>query len=177
MILGMLFLIFLLVILPPKSLLAQQEGIGIISIISLDEMGKSLSFPSSIFYGSLNDEIYLTNSGKSRIVIHKSDYFPILSIGRGRGVVSPFGTLLPKSRKKERKPQKKKKEEFSDICYVTKDESGRIYLLSEGMGRVYVYDKDENFLFKFGEKGGSTGKLSRPKALCVDEDEGGYIYC
>ena len=48
------------------------------------------------------------------------------------------------------------------------DRAGRIYLLSEGMGRVYVYDDKEVFLFKFGQKGGSSGKLSRARGLSVD---------
>ncbi len=48
------------------------------------------------------------------------------------------------------------------------DSQGNIYLLSEDMGRIYVYDSQERFLFKFGEKGGSTGKLSRPRGVAVD---------
>ena len=54
------------------------------------------------------------------------------------------------------------------ICDVEIDSSGRIYLLSEDMGRIYVYDNQENFLFKFGKKGGGSGKLSRPRGLAVD---------
>jgi len=46
---------------------------------------------------------------------------------------------------------------------------GRLYFVSEGKGRVYVYDAAEDFLFKFGEKGGEPGKLSRPRALAVDD--------
>ncbi|RPI53424.1 MAG: hypothetical protein EHM49_04360 [Deltaproteobacteria bacterium] len=56
-----------------------------------------------------------------------------------------------------------------DICAVYIDGNDRIYLLSEGYGRVYVYDKNEDFLFGFGQKGGSTGKLSRPRSLGIDE--------
>lgn len=55
-----------------------------------------------------------------------------------------------------------------NMTNVTLDAEGRIYLLSEAAGRVYVYDEDRNFLYKFGEKGGSSGKLSRPKAVAVD---------
>ncbi|MDQ7031780.1 MAG: NHL repeat-containing protein [Desulfonauticus sp.] len=61
------------------------------------------------------------------------------------------------------------------ICDVTVDQQGRIYLLSENMGRIYVYDKNEKFLFKFGQKGGGTGKLSRPRGLAVD-DKNKIIY-
>ncbi len=55
-----------------------------------------------------------------------------------------------------------------NLTNVTIDETGRLYLVSEEMGRIYVYDEDRNFLFKFGEKGGSSAKLSRPKAVAID---------
>jgi len=63
----------------------------------------------------------------------------------------------------------KGKKQKATICDVEIDSSGRIYLLSEDMGRIYVYDDKENFLFKFGTKGGSSGKLSRPRGLAVDD--------
>jgi DNA-binding beta-propeller fold protein YncE len=61
------------------------------------------------------------------------------------------------------------------LNYVTIDNAGRIYLVSEEEGHIYVYNDDKKFLFKFGEKGGSTGKLSRPLAVEVD-NRNGTIY-
>ncbi len=55
---------------------------------------------------------------------------------------------------------------------VSLDKAGRIYLVSEDAGRIYVYDNNRKFLFKFGEKGGSSGKLSRPRAIGIDERNG-----
>ncbi|MBI4849743.1 MAG: NHL repeat-containing protein [Nitrospirae bacterium] len=53
------------------------------------------------------------------------------------------------------------------------DNSGKLYLVSEEEGRVYVYDaNNKKMLFKFGEKGGSSGKLSRPRAVAVDNRNG-----
>lgn len=52
---------------------------------------------------------------------------------------------------------------------VTVDKTGRLYMVSEINGRVYVFDKNRNFLFDFGEKGGSSGKLSRPQAVAICE--------
>ncbi|MCF6291426.1 MAG: hypothetical protein L3J03_10585 [Desulfobacterales bacterium] len=47
---------------------------------------------------------------------------------------------------------------------------GRIYLLSDEVDRVIVYDTiTEEFLFAFGLGGGSYGKLSRPRGIAVDE--------
>lgn len=54
------------------------------------------------------------------------------------------------------------------IVDVEIDNYGKIYLLSEEFGRVYVYDAQEKFLLKFGQKGGGTGKMSRPRGLAVD---------
>jgi len=54
------------------------------------------------------------------------------------------------------------------VTQVTLDSSGRIYLLSEAMGKVYVYENPDTFLFQFGQKGGSFGKLSRPSGIAVD---------
>ena len=58
------------------------------------------------------------------------------------------------------------------ITNVSIDNNGQIYLVSEEESRIYVYDKNRNFLFKFGEKGGSSGKLSRPRAVGVDSQNG-----
>ena len=58
------------------------------------------------------------------------------------------------------------------LTSVTLDEAGRIYLVSEEESRIYVYGQDRKFLFKFGEKGGSSGKLSRPMAVGVDNRNG-----
>ena len=56
------------------------------------------------------------------------------------------------------------------ILEVCTDTAGRLYLLSEETSKVYVYDPEENFLFSFGQKGGSCGKMSRPRGLAVDEE-------
>lgn len=58
---------------------------------------------------------------------------------------------------------------------VTIDDAGNLYAVSEEEGRVYVYDRDGAFLLRFGDKGGTTGKLSRPQAVAV-ERRSGRIY-
>ena len=58
------------------------------------------------------------------------------------------------------------------ITDVYVDWKGRLYLLSEKMGRFYVYDQNDHFLFKAGIKGGSSGKLSRPRGICADPKRG-----
>ncbi len=55
------------------------------------------------------------------------------------------------------------------------DAKGMLYLVSEKRSHIYVFDENRKFLFKFGEKGGSFGKLSRPWAVDID-DINGRIY-
>ena len=52
---------------------------------------------------------------------------------------------------------------------IQRDANGNLYLLSAETGKVYIYNENEEYLYSFGEKGGSTGKLSQPRQLVVDE--------
>ena len=58
------------------------------------------------------------------------------------------------------------------VNFVTIDSTGKLYLLSADTGKVYVYGPDENFLFAFGEKGGSPRQMSQPMSLAIDEKRG-----
>jgi DNA-binding beta-propeller fold protein YncE len=55
---------------------------------------------------------------------------------------------------------------------VAVDGNGRVYLMSADKGRVFVFDEKRELLFKFGQKGGSSTKLSRPIAIDVDRGNG-----
>ena len=55
------------------------------------------------------------------------------------------------------------------IVDIEIDQEGHLYLLSEDASKIYVYSANEELLFSFGMKGGSSGKMSRPRALAVDE--------
>ncbi len=78
--------------------------------------------------------------------------------------------LMPKSRVENDEPVVENKETEVYVTQVTIDKKGRIYLTSLETSKTYVYDEDEKFLFTFGEKGGSSSKLSRPYGVAVDVD-------
>lgn len=59
--------------------------------------------------------------------------------------------------------------EPAPIQSLDRDRNGNLYFLSEERGRVFIYDQNEKFLFKFGEKGGAERKLARPRGLAVDD--------
>jgi DNA-binding beta-propeller fold protein YncE len=224
------------------------EQVDCLRNISEDYEGLALSYPTQIFADAQQREIYVTDTGNSRVLVYTYDFFPLLVIGRSDGLETPAGLALdhegnlyvaqgpgkrhrqsrisvynraliwkrditfsgfdgaanfaPRSlavgpgrelyvagkdfsgvvvldsggtflrRLAPRDALAKKDEKDAVVCDVDVDSKGNIYLLSEEMSRVYVYDSQERFRLKFGIKGGGAGKLSRPRGLAVDEARG-----
>lgn len=107
--------------------------------------------PVSMVLGS-DGRIYLAGGDKGIVVLESSGAYS--------------HTLAPRDALGKGEPRN------AHISDLARDDEGRLYLLSEEMGRVYVYDAQENFLFKFGQKGGGAGKLSRPRGIAVDNEQG-----
>ncbi|MDY6933985.1 MAG: NHL repeat-containing protein [Spirochaetota bacterium] len=208
-------------------------------IIHEDEDGKRLTFPSSVFFETVKNEIYLIDSGNSRILIYTFDFFHLYTIDKDDGIFAPtcmtvdpdgylfvgqsrdstnsrarisvfnpclkwerniyFGGFIgaekfvPKNialddegniylagtnhlgivvLDKGGAYQNTFMPERIAICDVEIDEKGNIYLLSEEWGKVYIYDKSGGLVVEFGEKGGGSGKLSRPRGFSVDASRG-----
>jgi DNA-binding beta-propeller fold protein YncE len=224
-----------------------RKKVTCLHVIQEDYEGLRLSYPSKLFVDAVKREVYVTDSGHSRILVYTYDFYPLFSIGKPDGVETPVGLAVdakgylfvaqspgkkhPKARisvftpslrwqrdifftgfedAESFRPQNiainkvgmlyvagsgypgvvvldkdgmfshlltpmdslsQGEEEKATLCDVEIDEAGKIYLLSEDMGRIYVYDEKEQFLFKFGKKGGSSGKLSRPRGIAVDNGE------
>lgn len=213
-----------------------------------DYDGLALSYPTRLLADPFRREIYVTDTGNSRILVYTYDFYPLLAIGRSDGLEAPTGLAVdregvlyvaqgPGKRHSRgrisvynqaliwkrditfsgfkgaenfcpsnldvgpdhslyvtgkdfsgvvvldhqgefqrvitpRDALAKNDAKDAMVCDVDVDSAGNIYILSEEMSRIYVYDRQERFLFKFGFKGGGTGKLSRPRGLAVDEARG-----
>jgi len=57
------------------------------------------------------------------------------------------------------------------------DRQGRIYLISREVSNVFVLNAKEEYLFKFGEKGGVAGKLSNPMSVAIDVERRAIYVC
>ena len=279
-----------------------QQPMSVVTILSDDNQGEPLRFPSAVAFDSEQEEIYVINGGKMGFVIYDSDFVPHLFLGAGRGIdapqsiffdtregnifvcqgksskhpprltilngaffpvkeilfdsipeaenFSPFRGVLGKTgniylvdnnirgvlvldkegnfvrwlkptdkiiRKMVRDNTKKELEAEKDVKEVIEappppepipepellsdlpaelrpkvrikiaestggptqepiiindimtDSDGHLFFLSEETSKVYVYAINEEFLFSFGEKGGSTGKMSRPRGIAINE--------
>ena len=65
-----------------------------IAQLTVDDDGRLLSYPHTVFYDPVEEEIYLVNGGTGRVIVYGPDYFPGISIGVGRGVEAPRGGVV-----------------------------------------------------------------------------------
>ncbi|MGV1100019.1 6-bladed beta-propeller [Thiovibrio sp. JS02] len=79
--------------------------------------------------------------------------------------------LLPKSRSKKIPVASDTMLEPVLLNDIAIGRDGHLFLLSEETSRVYVYSASETPLFSFGQKGGSSGKMSRPRGIAIDENK------
>jgi len=231
--------------LSPSRVLGEAvvQPVRCVEVITTDDSGGDLSYPSALFYDADSGEIYVASPLKNKLVLLTSGYFPYLSIGAGHGLHNLSscyqkdgrlyvcvgagkddrrghlavlnGSFLPERKiyfsgfegSETFQPRKVVVGDTGNIYVIglagsgvvvldadgnylrqlePRDEvlgvleraavismdvgkNGNLYLLSETMGRVYVYDRNEKFLYKFGQKGGDVGKLARPRGIAVDD--------
>jgi DNA-binding beta-propeller fold protein YncE len=230
------------------------EPVKLLATFSKDMSGKVLGYPSNIFYDRSMNEIYVLSAGP-QLTIYNDEYFPVASLGEGRGISNMNSFVVDKagniyvSQSTIHDDQGNRGESVvrvlnaaffkvrdmyfdeipgaesfeagsmalspdNDLLYingvkgvlvldlegnfkrwivplkvggvmeeigddpahpdalksidVVVDSSGRIYILAHFVGRIYVLDRNANFLFAFGLLGGSSGKLSNPRSIAVD---------
>ncbi|ADH85097.1 NHL repeat-containing protein [Desulfurivibrio alkaliphilus] len=78
----------------PAAPASQPRGIDSITTITADQDGANLRHPSSLFYDHHAQELYLINGGAGRVVVYGADFFPVATIGPGRGVDAPRGVFV-----------------------------------------------------------------------------------
>lgn len=179
-----------LVIVPPSALLMIAACVFILSFtaahavdvpvdsvaqVTFDDDGEKLQLPTAVFFDPVMKETYLVNGGTSRIIVYGPNFFPRVSIGIGRGVISPRGvTVLPNGEvyltqvRNYKNPSPRitvlnaaffvEREIFLDQIPEAADfmpkqlavsSSGLIYLAGNDERGVLVFDEEGNFLRKF----------------------------
>ncbi len=143
--------------------ICEQKEVGGFSKISVFSAGwrKIREFPIK---GFEKDDIFspksiaINNKGKIYIVGNNVSSILIFS-NKGKFVNSI------KIKDSYSKDSEKVEVNFSDIII---DKNQIIYALSEQMGKIYVFSKYGTLLYKASQKGGTRGKLSRPRGIAVD---------
>ena len=214
-----------------------------IKVINKDERGLNLNYPTTLFFDKKMEEVYVVGSGDRQLVIYADDFFPVVSIGKGRGLTGiqscsadqekiiicatqqevdtpengwlqimdrallPVERITLKGFPGEQEFRPTRAQIIDDSIYVigtgskgilitdsqgnfqrniipthkvlgiketapiksfTHDGYGRLFLVSETMGSIFVFSQRGDFINQFGIKGGSAGKLSRPRGIAVD---------
>ncbi|XP_035662378.1 tripartite motif-containing protein 3-like [Branchiostoma floridae] len=60
-------------------------------------------------------------------------------------------------------------EEMVSPWSIAVTEDGNIYVSDNNKSYIYVYNKDGQFLFKFGGNGSGEGQLKYPRGICADK--------
>ncbi|WP_456396345.1 NHL repeat-containing protein [Desulfurobacterium sp.] len=106
---------FLMLLLLGFSAVAEAQKVvstKVHGIINIDEAGRPLAYPGSIFYNKKSRELYVVEPGKSKVVFYTPDYFPFMAIGRGYGVKDPVDIFV--------------------------DSDGNFYLISSNEQKIYI---------------------------------------
>jgi DNA-binding beta-propeller fold protein YncE len=169
-----LLLIFFFIIIPNCALCAPaSDKISCIAVIESDIMERTFSYPSHLYYDVQEDEIYITDSGHNRIVVCSSNYFPIYEFGNSGagnfgGMERINGTLAVVARDQRQSTEGVELALFDDAflpapslvlrgypqvegqsflpARVVQGKNGRLYVVSENGGPVYVFNPDGTFL-------------------------------
>ncbi|NTV13053.1 MAG: hypothetical protein HGA96_03830 [Desulfobulbaceae bacterium] len=149
---------------------AQLSGVAV-----LTPDGKFLRFlvaPESNAWRPIIDKEPVVSKVKQN-----TDATPNATSGAAESSEIPAG-LKPKSKSSKREETEERgRMEPAYIDDVKIDRQGRIYLLSREVSNIYVLNAKEEYLFKFGEKGGVHGKLSNPVSLGIDQARGVIYVC
>ncbi len=165
----------------PHHMVIGQEGTIYVAglnsrgVVVLDRQGRFLHWlrPEDRIVDRKAVEALRRREENGEAAGHRTEAAPVEDMEAGDAVSRELRDLLPPALR-PRPAEEEKEEPVSmvgpvKIVDVTRDSSGHLYLLSEETSRVYVYSPAEEFLFAFGQKGGSTGKMSRPRSLVIDE--------
>ncbi|WP_456464755.1 NHL repeat-containing protein [Desulfurobacterium sp.] len=71
----------------------------VLGIINIDETGKALTYPGSIFYDKESRQLYVVEPGKSKVIFYTPDFFPFMALGKGYGIKDPVDLFVDKKGK------------------------------------------------------------------------------
>lgn len=74
---------------------AQEPDVYFYKIINYDEEGKGLLMPFFVYSDHKWNELYVID-GRGRIIVYNSDYYPILTLDKRRGIEAPLALTLDK---------------------------------------------------------------------------------
>lgn len=177
--------------------------VSCVAVIKSDIMERTFSYPSHLFYDIQEDEIYITDSGHNRVVVCSSNYFPIYEFGNSDtgnfgGMERINGTLAVVSRDQRQSREGVKLTMIDDAFLpasplmlrgypqveehaflptrVVQGKNGRLYVVSENGGPVYVFNSDGTFMHLLKPHDMVLGIRETATVKDVAVDKNGRLY-
>lgn len=125
-----------------------------IHVIHRDEENKNLSHPSSVFFESVKNEIYLVDAGHGRIIIYTSDFFPLYTLDKDDGITAPTCLIV----------------DSKGYLFV-----GQSAVSAKSRARISVFNPSLKWKYDIFFKGFEGSDNFVPQNIALDGDENIYI--
>ncbi|GEM_PF-960008 len=193
---------FLLHVFAQDIFAQSRTEVRCVGVMDRGVMEQPLSYPAHIYYDAHNDEIYITDSAHSRIVVCNSNYFPVYEFGTSRkseyigGMERINGHLSAVTREQSRagievavfdnaflpaaplllSGYPEVKERAFIPARVVQGLTGRLYVVSENGGPVYVFAPNGTFLHLLQPHDTVLGIREAASVKDVAVDANGKLY-
>lgn len=136
-----------------------------------EELGQFQN-PYSMIIDS-NDYLYIIDRGNDRVQKMYTNGTPIKSWN------SIQGDSVTKNQDNEDENgdanNDQETDQFSSPEDMTIDKNGNFYLTDTGNNRILLFDKNFNFISKFGKEGTGPGEFNHPHGIAVDSEGNIYV--
>src|SRR5574339_1128533 len=120
-----------------------------------------------------NDYLYIIDRGNDRIQKMYTNGTPIKSWDSIQG--DSVSQNQVNQDKKDGSNGDEETDQFSSPEDMTIDKKGNFYLTDTGNNRVLLFDKNFNFISKFGKAGTGPGEFNHPHGIDVDSEGNIYV--
>jgi DNA-binding beta-propeller fold protein YncE len=136
-----------------------------------------LDSPFGIFFDKVHNELYVADSGSSRILIFDSEGTQLFSFGKKHGIAMPIDLVVKDDKLYVSQEGKSYVEVFSYLGVSLKrmtpgaeafnpglmdlDREGNIYVANKANGKCVIFDKDDKYVKTIGDDASSMGGVSK----------------
>lgn len=172
-----------------------------IKVLEGDSEGIAIKRPSTLFYDPVYSEVYVTDEGNSQLVVYGADYFPKISLGKGRGLSPVYGVFARGEfvyssvgvRSNQDRPHvlvmnkallPVRKIYFAGFegadNFIPRDlvvsEDGTIYVVGVNSSFVIVLDSEGNYLRTIVPRVDALGVMEKARVIALDIGKDGKLY-
>ena len=180
----------------------QKDAVRLKAILCQDPDQRALSYPTTLFFDTDTEDIYVTDTGNSQLVLFDNEGYPTDNVGKGRGLyniisamchegklyvccgssgdfASGYINILNNAFFSEQRlilAQKVPNRKTLITRRVMSGLNGAFYVLQNNSSEICVFDKDWNFLHHILPRYKRLGVLDPAIIVDMAQDQHGTMY-